>query len=128
MRYLHAFVRRGLVVPAAACLLLSGCAMRFNARSLGVPVTMAAPAGQGLPGDTFNVTLHAVHFFWGLAPGSQPDLQHVLAGQLGTGGSISNLDIRVRRRWSDLLVSAITLGFISSTSVTYSGIVARGTP
>ena len=66
----------------AALPLVAGCAMQYSARSLGVPVTMAEPLAQPVPGDSFNITLHAVHYFWGLAPGRAPSLQHALAGQL----------------------------------------------
>jgi len=128
VRHLDSRPRRGLLAPAALCLLLTGCALRFNARTLGVPVTMAAAAGQAVPGDSFRVTLRATHMFWGLASATAPNLQHALGGQLGTGGAIANLDIHARKRWSDVLVSALTLGFVSSTTVTFSGVVVRGTP
>ena len=88
----------------------------------------AAAAGQGVPGDTFAVTTHAVWLFWGLAPAKQPSLQQTLAGQLGTGAGVNNLSIHARMRWSDVLVTALTLGFVSTTSVTYSGVVARAGP
>ena len=109
-------------------MLVTGCALRYDSRSLGVPVTMAAAAGQGVPGDTFAVTTHAVWLFWGLAPAKQPSLQQTLAGQLGTGAGVNNLSIHARMRWSDVLVTALTLGFVSTTSVTYSGVVARAGP
>lgn len=102
--------------------------MQYNARSLGVPVTMAEPLAQPVAGDSFKVTTRAVHYFWGLAPGKQPNLQHLLASQLGAGGGVHNLTIRSRKRWSDLVFTAISLGLISTTSVTYQGVVTRGTP
>jgi hypothetical protein len=107
--------------------LAQGCALQFNARSLGVPVTMAT-AGQPAPGDTFNITTHAVYVFWGLASAKQPNLREGIAGQLGAGGGVSNLAIHSRMRWSDVLLTALTLGVMSSTSVTYSGVVTRGAP
>jgi hypothetical protein len=116
---------------AAAALLaiaLPACAMQFDTRSLGVPVAMTPPAMPTAAADTFNVTVRAVHLFWGLAPVKEPALQPALAGQLGTGGSVANLTIRTRKRWSDLIATALTLGFISTTSVTYQGVVVRGAP
>jgi hypothetical protein len=89
---------------------------------------MAEPVGQPVPGDTFNVTVHATHFFWGLAPGKVPTLQQALAGQLGSGAGVHSLTIRARKRWSDVLFTALTLGVVSPTSVTYRGVVARRTP
>ncbi len=120
-------MRRSLL-PAVLSSLVAGCALQFNTRSLGVPVTMAAGAGQPAPGDTFNITTHAVYVFWGLASAKQPNLREGLAGQLGAGGGVSNLAIHSRMRWSDVLVTALTLGVVSSTSVTYSGVVTRAAP
>jgi hypothetical protein len=121
-------MRRGLLPAAACAMLVMGCALQFNSRSLGVPVTMTAAAGQGVPGDTFTVTTHAVWLFWGLASGKQPSLLQTLAGQLGAGTGVNNLSIRARMRWSDVLVTALTLGIVSTRSVTYSGVVTRAGP
>lgn len=107
---------------------VTGCAINYNARTLGVPVTMAEPMAMPVPGDSFKVTTRAVHVFWGLAPAKEPNLQHVLAGQLAAGSAVHGLAIKSRKRWSDLLVSVITLGFISTTSVTYSGVISRAAP
>ena len=46
---------------------VAGCAETFDATTLGVPVTLASPAGQPPQGDRFRVTSHAVYGFWGLA-------------------------------------------------------------
>lgn len=123
-------VRRMFVRLAVMAVLplTAGCAMQYSARSLGVAVTMAEPLGQTAPGDSFNITMHAVHYFWGLAPGRLPNLQRVLAGQLGTGGSVHSLTIRSRKKLSDLVFTAISLGLVSPTTVTFSGVVTRGTP
>lgn len=110
---------------ALALLALTGCAIQYNARTLGVPVSMSEQLATPVAGDSFNVTAKAVHAFWGLAVVKEPNLQHVLSGQLASGGSVHNLGIRSRKRWTDLLVTALTLGFVSSTSVTYSGVVER---
>ncbi len=101
--------------------------MQFDTRSIGVPVTMTPPAAPTAAADTFNVTLRAVHIFWGLAPVKEPALQPALASQLGTGGAVANLSIRARKRWSDVVATVITLGFISTTSVTYQGVIVRRT-
>jgi len=115
--------------PALLLALAGGaCALQFDSRSLGVPVTMTPPTTPTAAGDTFNVTVRAVHIFWGLAPVKEPSLQPVLAGQLGTGGAVANLSIRSRKRWSDVVATVITLGFISPTSVTYQGVIVRGSP
>src|SRR5436190_23097200 len=91
------------------CLLLTGaCSLNYNSRSLGVPVTMAEPLAAGVAGDSFNVTTRAVHIFWGLSTVKEPSLHQVLAGQLGSGTGVRNVAIHARKRWSDVLVTALT--------------------
>jgi len=116
------------VVLALLPLAAAGCAMQYSARTLGVPVTMAEPLAQPVPGDSFNVTLHATHFFWGLAPGKMPSLQRALAGQLGAGSGVHSLTIKSRKQVSDVLFTVFTLGVISPTSVTFQGVISHGTP
>ena len=113
----------------ALVLVVSGCALTFDATHLGVPVTMAepaAPAGAAPAGTSFRVTKHPVFLLWGLIPAGQPNLEDVLAGQVGTGTSIASLKIRVRSRWSDLLITGLTLGVFSPRSVTFEGVVVGG--
>lgn len=102
--------------------------MTFDARSLGLPVSMAAPAAQPAVGDSFRITQRAVHAFWGLYPARMPSLQNALAGQLAGGGGVQNLRIRVRRTWSDLLFTVLTAGVVSPTAVTFEGIITPRTP
>jgi len=120
---------RTLVLRAsilALALAESGCALTLDSSRLGVPVSMAgaaaAPADSGVP---FRVTKHPVYLLAGLLPVSQPNLEDVLAGQVGTGARIENLRIRVRSRWSDLLVTGLTLGLIVPRSVTFEGVVVK---
>ena len=54
---------------------LVGCAQTFDATTLGVPVTMASPAGQAVEGAPFSVTGRAVYAFWGVAKLKQPSLR-----------------------------------------------------
>ena len=107
---------------------LAGCSIQYSARTLGVPVTMAEPLAQPVPGDSFTVTSRAVHLFWGLAPAKQPNLQQALAGQLGNGAGVHNLTIRSHKRWSDVLLTVLSVGIISPTSVTFQGVVTRSRP
>ncbi|HYT99645.1 MAG TPA: hypothetical protein VEK85_04675 [Gemmatimonadales bacterium] len=120
---------RTLVLRAsilALALAEGGCALTLDSSRLGVPVSMAgaaaAPADSGIP---FLVTKHPVYLLAGLLPVSQPNLEDVLAGQVGTGARIENLRIRVRSRWSDLLVTGLTLGLIVPRSVTFEGVVVK---
>lgn len=114
------FGRAGL---AALALAAAACAQTFDSTELGVPVSLAESAREPVAGDTFRVTRHPVWFLWGLIPGAQPELEDVLAGQLGTGSRLANVRVRQRMRWSDLLLTVVTLGIASTRSVTFEGIV-----
>ena len=104
---------------------LGGCAQTFDATRLGVPVTLAAPAAQPVEGSNFRVTSHAVYALWGLAKLKEPSLRKALAAQLAGGSGITNLKIKVRSRWTDVLVSVLTAGLIVPRAVTYEGIVQK---
>jgi hypothetical protein len=104
---------------------LSGCAMTFDARTLGVPVTMASPADKPAEGSRFSVTSHAVYALWGVGRLKQPSLRKALAAQLAGGSGVADLKIKVRSRWSDILVTALTAGLIVPRSVTFEGVVLK---
>jgi len=61
-----------------------GCALTFDSRRLGVPVSMAGAASAADTGAAFRVTKHPVYLIAGLLSVSQPNLEDVLAGQVGT--------------------------------------------
>jgi hypothetical protein len=104
---------------------LAGCAERFDATALGVPATLAAPAGQTPQGARFRITSHAVYGLWGLATIKQPSLRKALAAQLAGGSGIADLKIKVRSRWSDVLITALTAGLIVPRAVTFEGVVTK---
>jgi hypothetical protein len=106
-------------------LLSSACATTFDARTLGVPVTLASPAGQPAEGSRFSVTSRAVYGLWGLAKLKEPSLRKVLAAQLTGGSGVADLKIKVRSRWSDVLITALTAGLIVPRAVTFEGIVLK---
>ncbi len=106
-------------------LLIAGCAHTFDATTLGVPVTVASPAGQGPQGDRFSVSGKSVFTFWGLLRLKEPSLRKALAAQLAGGGGVADLKIKVRSRWSDVLITGLTLGLIVPRSVTFEGIVTK---
>ena len=114
-------VSRGSVLVLA--LTLSGCALTLDATHLGVPVSLASTAQRPDSGTPFRVTKHAMYLLLGLVQVTQPNLEDVLAGQLGTGTRITNLRVKVRSRWSDLLVTGLTLGFVVPRSVTFECVV-----
>lgn len=104
---------------------LAGCASTFDATTLGVPATLASPAGQPPEGARFRVTSRAVYGLWGLASIKQPSLRKALAAQLAGGSGIAGLRIKVRSRWSDVLITALTAGLIVPRSVTFEGVVTK---
>ncbi len=105
--------------------LLSGCAHTFDATTLGVPVTVASPAGQEPQGSRFSVSSKSVFSFWGLLRLKEPSLRKALASQLAGGSGIADLRIRVRSRWSDVLITGLTLGLVIPRTVTFEGVVTK---
>ena len=116
---------RRMLPGLLAVSLLAGCAHTFDATTLGVPVTVASPAGQAAQGDRFRVSSKSVFGFWGLIRYKEPSLRKALAGQLAGGNGIADLKIRVRSRWSDVLITGLTLGLIVPRSVTFEGVVTK---
>ncbi len=117
--------RATLPLLVALAVATSGCVERFDATSLGVPATLATPAGQPLQGDPFTLTTKSVHMFWGAVPVSQSSLARALASQAIDAPIITGVKIRVSSRWSDLLISALTLGVVVPRTVTYEGVAVR---
>jgi hypothetical protein len=116
---------RALAGVLLLVLLLTGCAETYDATTLGVPASLAAPAGQPPQGTRFSVTSHAVYGFWGIFRFKQPSLRKALAAQLAGGGGVSNVRIKARSRWSDVLITGLTLGLIVPRSVTVEGVVTK---
>lgn len=111
------------VCLALAVVTLTGCALTFDAGTLGANVTVASPpAGQACSTE-FRRSQKAVYALWGLLPASAPSLERALAGQVTGTQSVANLRIRVRSRFTDLLVTVLTLGVVSPRSVTFEGCV-----
>jgi hypothetical protein len=105
--------------------LLTGCAHTFDATTLGVPVTMASPAGQPALGDRFSVSGKSVFGFWGLIRYKEPSLRKALAAQLAGGRGVADLRIRVRSRWIDVLLTGLTAGLVVPRTVTFEGVVTK---
>lgn len=112
---------RATVIALALC--ATGCAMTFDTTHLGVTATMAEPLQSAGTGTAFSITKHPVYVLMGLISVSEPNLEDLLAGQLGAGASIASLRIRVRTRFTDVLATVLTLGIVVPRSVTYEGVV-----
>lgn len=107
------------------CVSVGGCAQTFDATMLGVPVTLASAAETPAEGSHFRVTSHAVYGLWGLAKLKEPSLRKALAAQLAGGSGIADLKIKVRSRFIDVLVTALTGGLVVPRSVTFEGVVTK---
>jgi hypothetical protein len=116
------------LMAAALIAMLGGCAQTFDATRLGVPVTLSTAVGQQVDGTRFRVTSRALYAFWGLARIKDASLRKALAAQLVGGSGIANLSIKVRSRWSDVLITALTAGLIVPRAVTYEGVVTGSPP
>jgi hypothetical protein len=116
---------RRAAAPAVLALSLVGCSMTFDARSLGVPVTMASPVGQPAEGDRFQVTSRAIYLLWGIGSIKQPSLARALATQLAGGKGVADVRIRVHSSFGDLLVTALTAGLVVPRAVTFEGVVTK---
>lgn len=97
--------------------------MTLDARNVGVPVTLASPATAPTTGAHFTVTKRAVYAFWGLAPLTTPKLEKILAGQLIGARAITDVKIKVRSKWSDVLITVLTGGIFVPRAVTVEGTV-----
>jgi hypothetical protein len=86
---------------------------------------MATAAGQPVQGTRFEVSSRALYALWGIARIKDPSLQKALAAQLADARGIANLRIKVRSRWNDVLITALTLGLIVPRAVTYEGVVLK---
>ncbi len=107
----------------AALLATAACTQIFDATSLGVPATMASLPGDTTQGTPFRTTAHTVHGLFGLLPISQANLRKSLARQLVGGQGISNLKIKTKSRWIDVLVTGLTLGLVVPRTVIYEGTI-----
>jgi hypothetical protein len=106
-----------------AALLAAGCSQTFDATSLGVPATMAMAPGDTTTGVPFKSTGHTVHGLFGLVPISHASLRKSLARQLVGGQGVSNLRIKTKSRWFDILITGVTLGLIVPRTVIYEGVI-----
>jgi len=117
--------RLGIRLAVVLVFLLAGCAETFDATTLGVPATLAAPADQPPAGNRFKVTQRSVYGLWGVATIKSPSLRKALAAQLAGGSGIAGLKIKARSRWSDVLITVLTGGLIVPRSVTFEGVVTK---
>ena len=120
---LTAAPHRTVFVLASLALVLGACANTFDATNLGVEATMAAPAGAPPQGEAFRVSSKAVYLLGGVLPVSKPSLAKALNHQVTSTQHVANLEIHVRSRWSDILITVLTAGLVVPRTVTYEGVV-----
>lgn len=104
---------------------LGGCALTFDARTLGVNASVSSAPGSQPQGEEFKITRKAVFVLWGFAAATRPSLERALAGQVSGDAQVANLRIRVTSRLGDLVATALTLGLVVPRSVTYQGVIVR---
>lgn len=114
----HAFVTLTAIILATA-----GCAQTFDATTVGVQATLASPASAPAQGEHFKINGKAVYLVGGLLPISRPALDKVLNAQVTGSQQVADLRIRVRSRWSDVLITVLTGGLVVPRSVTYEGVI-----
>jgi hypothetical protein len=102
---------------------LSACAQTLDATHLGVPATLAAPADAPPQGNEFHFQTHSTYAFWGALSLSQASLEKALASQLAGGKGVANVKVRIRSRFTDVLITGLTLGLIVPRTVTFEGVV-----
>jgi hypothetical protein len=107
---------------------LAGCAMTFDATSLGMPVNMASSAAAPAQGQKFSVNTTATWMFWGAVPINTPSLKKVLARQLGGGQGVADVKIKVSSGLGGVLFSILTLGVIIPRTVHFEGVITGGAP
>lgn len=120
-------MRRAFLLLPILAVLVAGCVQNIDATRIGVPVTLASAAETPMPpgGERFTVTGKAVYALWGITEISSPDLHHTLAGQLVGGKALVDVKIKVRSRWSDVLITVLTAGIVVPRTVTAEGIVVK---
>ena len=109
---------------AVALVLAAGaCTQKFDATTLGVPVSMASPADT-TGAVAFRTSGKSVHLLFGLFTISQANLQKALARQLVGGKQVSAVKITTKSRWFDVLLTGITLGVVVPRTVIFEGVVS----
>lgn len=109
--------------PVALVLASSACALKMDSTDLGVPTSLAEAATAPPQGTAFRITRHPVYFLWGALGAAAPNLEDLLAGQVGTGTRITNVRIHLRSSFTDVLVTILTGGLIAPRSLTFEGVV-----
>jgi hypothetical protein len=99
--------------------------MSFDSTKLGVPVTMGSAAGAPAQGTPFKTESHPVYGLWGLLSVSTPNLQKALNRQLVGAAGVADLRIKVRSRWSDVLLTVLTAGLVVPRTVTFEGVIVQ---
>ena len=105
--------RRAL--PALLLALLLGAARRPSTPPRWAsPPRSPPPAISRRRATASGSAAKSVFGFWGLVKYKEPSLRKALAAQLAGGSGVADLRIRVRSRWTDVLITGLTLGPASS--------------
>lgn len=113
----------GRLLLLSTVIVASGCAMTFDARTLGVRTSVAAPPDSAPQGEQFRVSRKAVFLLWGIAPAAMPSLERTLAGQATSDAQIANLRVTTKSSFWDVFFTVLTVGVVVPRSVTFEGVV-----
>ncbi len=84
---------------------------------------MASSATAPAQGEAFEVSKKAVYLVWGALAANKPSLQKILASQVTGDARVADLRVKVRSRWSDVLISVLTVGLVVPRTVTFEGVI-----
>lgn len=122
---LPATLRARSLVTLLVAASVGACSLTYDATALGVPATLSSSAAEPVQGEHFEVTARAMWGFWGLVQLSEPNLEKALAHQVAGGTSVADIRIKSKARISDILITFMTVGLLSSRSVTVEGTVVQ---
>jgi hypothetical protein len=116
-------MRRPALLLLAATQLLAACAMTFDGSRAGVPVTLASSVEGPPQGEPFSVESKVVYGLWGIATLREPSLERTLRSQLVGAKEVRDVRITVKSKFTDVLVTVLTLGLIVPRTVQASGVI-----
>jgi hypothetical protein len=116
-------MRRPALLLLAATQLLAACAMTFDGSRAGVPVTLASSVDGPPQGEPFSVEGKVVYGLWGIATLREPSLERTLRSQLVGAKEVRDVRITVKSKFTDVLVTVLTLGLIVPRTVQASGVI-----
>jgi hypothetical protein len=86
---------------------------------------MASAAATSATGEPFSISRKSIYLVAGLVHAARPSIDDVLSAQATSNARVADLRIKVRSRFSDILISILTVGMVVPRTVTFEGVVVR---